>query len=142
VNTVQSDSNVHRTNEGLIFCAARVLRWMSFLYDCIVWHETKVHTKHINVAYHFGHACRRIIHAEIIHKNICRLFNNLSNDTINSAVEILNLCMHVICLGLWEYISQAKDVRQPSSHWLGYGIDDRGLIRGSRRFSSLYQDRF
>lgn len=74
---------------------------MSFSYDCIVGHEIQVQAKQTNLAYHFGHAGRSVIHTEFIHHKIFADFSiTYLTTTENSAVDIFNLDMHVISLGL------------------------------------------
>jgi hypothetical protein len=72
-------------------------------------HEIHVHPKQTILAYHFGHACGSVIHAEFIHNKIFADFSIVYlTRPENSAVDIFNLDMHVISLGLWVYISQAQ----------------------------------
>lgn len=91
-----------------ILCCSYDVRNVFFI-DCIVGHEIHVHTKETNLAYHFGHACRSVIHAEFIHHKIFADFSTIYlTRPENTVVVIFNLDMHVISHGLWVYISQAQ----------------------------------
>ena len=57
-------------------------------------HEIHVHTKQTNLAYHFGHACRSVIHAEFFHHKIYADFSiTYVTRPKSSAVDIFNLDM-------------------------------------------------